>query len=277
MRIMGKLVSLVNRRALRTEGHVFAVTPERIAWMEGFQALVAMAPMLCAAVLLDRSEIAFGAVAAFWTCLCDPQGSAAGRLKAMGIFIAPRAAFLPIAAYSAYFGFAASVAALLVLEFLCGLTRSYRPVLGPTPAQAGLIASLAVVIGIPSPAPLLGALLQAGYFMLGSLWTVLFCVVLWPVPFSQSACRTLASLVGHISELGTTPGRPLQLADLTQPYFHLGMDNRVMSTAHYRGSNPASRLPGRLQYWHRAADRLLDGVRPLAKLEGRGGTACRWP
>lgn len=201
MRVMGKLVSLVNRRALRTEGHVFAVTPERIAWMEGFQALVAMAPMLCAAVLLDRSEIAFGAVAAFWTCLCDPQGSTAGRLKAMGIFIALGAAVLPIAAYSAHFGFAASVAALLVLVFLCGLTRSYGPVLGPMPAQAGLIASLAVVIGIASPAPLLGALVQAGYFLLGSLWTVLFCVVLWPVPFSQSACRTLASLFGRLADM----------------------------------------------------------------------------
>ncbi|NYI02783.1 RES family NAD+ phosphorylase [Cupriavidus plantarum] len=44
-----------------------------------------------------------------------------------------------------------------------------------------------------------------------------------------------------ISELGTTLGRPLQLADLTQPHFHLGMDNRVMSTDDYRGPNLWSR------------------------------------
>ncbi|AOY97839.1 hypothetical protein BKK79_37825 (plasmid) [Cupriavidus sp. USMAA2-4] len=42
-----------------------------------------------------------------------------------------------------------------------------------------------------------------------------------------------------ISDLGTTLGRPLRLADLTRPHFHLGMDNRVLSTtAHnYRGPN----------------------------------------
>ncbi|RZT36692.1 putative membrane protein YccC [Cupriavidus agavae] len=201
MRLMGKLVSLVNRRALRAEGHVFAVTPERIAIAEGLQALVAMAPMLCAAVLLGRPEMAFGAVAAFWTCLSDPQGPTAGRLRAMGLFIALGVVVLPIAAYAAHFGFVPSVAALLVLVFLCGLTRSYGPVLGPMPAQAGLIASLAVVIGMASPAPLPGALLQAGYFLLGSLWTVLFCVVLWPVPFSQGACLTLASVFGRLADM----------------------------------------------------------------------------
>lgn len=44
-----------------------------------------------------------------------------------------------------------------------------------------------------------------------------------------------------ISDLGTTLGRPLQLADLTQPVFQLGMDNRVLSTADYRGPNLWSR------------------------------------
>lgn len=44
-----------------------------------------------------------------------------------------------------------------------------------------------------------------------------------------------------VSDLGTTLGRPLRLADLTQPVFHLGMDNRILSTADYRGPNLWSR------------------------------------
>ncbi|GMG95029.1 hypothetical protein RN01_21355 [Cupriavidus sp. SHE] len=40
-----------------------------------------------------------------------------------------------------------------------------------------------------------------------------------------------------ISDLGTELGRPLRLADLTQPHFHLGMDNRVLTTTDYRGPN----------------------------------------
>lgn len=40
-----------------------------------------------------------------------------------------------------------------------------------------------------------------------------------------------------VSELGTELRRPLRLADLTRPHFHLGIDNRVLSTADYRGPN----------------------------------------
>ncbi|WP_341249794.1 RES family NAD+ phosphorylase [Cupriavidus pauculus] len=40
-----------------------------------------------------------------------------------------------------------------------------------------------------------------------------------------------------VSRLGTATNRPLRLADLTQPHFHLGMDNRILSTADYRGPN----------------------------------------
>lgn len=201
MPMIGKLVSLVSRRTLRAEGHVFAITPERIALAEGMHAALAMAPMLCAAALLARPEIAFGAVAAFWTCLCDPQGPQTQRLKTMAVFIALGVLVLPLAAYGAHWGYAASVVTLFGLVFLCGLTRSYQPALGPGPAQAGLIASLAVVIGIASPAPLGGALALAGYFLMGSVWTVVFCVYLWPIPFPQSACLTLATIFGRLEDM----------------------------------------------------------------------------
>jgi Fusaric acid resistance protein-like len=201
MTILGKLVSLVSRRTLRAEGHVFAITPERIAIAEGIHASLAMAPMLCAAALFDRPEIAFGAVAAFWNCLCDPQGSKSARLKTMAIFTAMGAVVMPMAAYGAHWGYAVSIGTLFVLVFLCGLTRSYKPSLGPMPAQAGLIASLAVVIGIASPQPLAGALEHAGYFLLGSTWTMLYCIFLWPIPFPQSACFTLATIFGRLQDM----------------------------------------------------------------------------
>ncbi len=201
MSILGKLVSLVSRRTLRAEGHVFAITPERIAIAEGVHASLAMAPMLCAAALLDRPGVAFGAVAAFWNCLCDPQGSKSARLKAMAIFTAMGAVVMPVAAYGAHWGYAVSIGTLFILVVLCGLTRSYKPSLGPMPAQAGLIASLAVVIGIASPQPLAGALEHAGYFLLGSAWTMLFCIFLWPVPFPQSACFTLATIFGRLEDM----------------------------------------------------------------------------
>ncbi|WP_429404005.1 FUSC family protein [Paraburkholderia sp. MM5482-R1] len=201
MTIIGKLVSLVSRRTLRAEGHVFAITPERIGITEGIHAALAMAPMLCAAAILGRSDIAFGAVAAFWNCLCDPQGSRSQRLKAMAIFTAMGVVVMPLASYAAHWGYAVSIVTLFVLVFLCGLTRSYKPSLGPMPAQAGLVASLAVVIGIASPEPLAVALAHGGYFLLGSAWTMLFCIFLWPVPFPQSAGFTLATIFGRLEDM----------------------------------------------------------------------------
>ena len=61
MSIINRLVSLVSRRTLRAEGHVFAITPERFAIAEGIHASLAMTPTLFAAVFFDRPEIAFGA------------------------------------------------------------------------------------------------------------------------------------------------------------------------------------------------------------------------
>jgi ElaB/YqjD/DUF883 family membrane-anchored ribosome-binding protein len=217
MTIIGKLVSLVSRRTLRAEGHVFAITPERLGIAEGVHAALAMAPMLCAAAILGRPDVAFGAVAAFWNCLCDPQGSRSQRLKAMAIFTAMGVVVLPLASYAAHWGYAVSIVTLFTLVFLCGLTRSYKPSLGPMPAQAGLIASLAVVIGIASPQPLAVALAHGGYFLLGSAWTMLFCVFLWPIPFPQSAGLTLATIfarledmTGFLASLDSRPGMDVQ-------------------------------------------------------------------
>jgi Fusaric acid resistance protein-like len=131
----------------------------------------------------------------------------------MAIFTAMGAVVMPMAAYGAHWGYAVSIGTLFVLVFLCGLTRSYKPSLGPMPAQAGLIASLAVVIGIASPQRLAGALEHAGYFLLGSTWTMLYCIFLWPIPFPQSACFTLATIfarlqdtAGFLESLDSRPG-----------------------------------------------------------------------
>lgn len=201
MTIIGKLVSLASRRTVRAEGHVFAITPERIGIAEGVHAALAMAPMLLAAAMLGQPAFAFGAVAAFWNCLCDPQGARSQRLRAMGVFTAMGVVVLPLASYVAHWGLTASIVCLFLLVFLCGLARSYKPALGPMPAQAGLIASLAVVIGIASPEPLAGALTHGAYFLIGSIWTMLFCLFLWPIPFPQSAGLTLAAIFGRLEDM----------------------------------------------------------------------------
>ncbi|NIE62793.1 FUSC family protein [Burkholderia sp. Ax-1719] len=198
---LAKLVSVVSRSTFRAEGHVFAVTPERVGIAEGVRAALAMAPLMVAATLLARPEIALGAVAAFWNCLCDPQGGKAARLKAMVNFTVMGVVVLTLASWGANWGYMARLVILFALVFLCGLTRSYKAALGPMPAQAGFIASLAVVIGIASARPLAGALELGGYFLLGSVWAMLFCVFLVPIPFRQSGNLMLAAIFGRLESM----------------------------------------------------------------------------
>ncbi|MDE1991205.1 MAG: FUSC family protein [Rhizobiaceae bacterium] len=201
MNLATKLVSLVSRRTLWAEGHVFAISPERIGVLEGIRASVAIGVMLAAAVIFGRPDFAFGAVAAFWNCLCDPLGSRGSRLRVMAFFSVLGAVVMMLASYCAHWGPVASFVALFVLVVLCGLTRSYNAGFGPAPAQAGLLASLAVIIGITSPREISGALTLAGYFLLGSLWTILLTIFVWPIQAKSTAERTLAAIFSRLEDM----------------------------------------------------------------------------
>ena len=180
---------------------MFAVTPERVGIAEGARAALAMAPMAVAAALFHRPELDIGAVAAFWNCLCDPQGTREARLKTMGQFTALGTLVMPLAAYGAHWGYAASLVTLFFLVFLCGLTRSYAFTLGPIPTPAGLIAALAVVIGVASARPLDGAIMLGGFFLLGSVWAIMLCIVIWPITLRRSASLTAAAVYGRLEDM----------------------------------------------------------------------------
>ena len=53
----------------------------------------------------------------------------------MAIFTAMGAVVMPLASYGAHWGFRVSLVTLFALVFLCGLTRSYKPSLGPCPPR----------------------------------------------------------------------------------------------------------------------------------------------
>ncbi|XBS69556.1 hypothetical protein ABK905_24880 [Acerihabitans sp. KWT182] len=137
MRLTTLVLSWISRRSAWTDGHIFSIAPEQLGMEEGVRASAAMAVMLCAAVALDNPMIAYGAIAAFWNCLCDPFGSAHARLKTMASFTILGVIVMPLAAYGAGFGPFAAGVSLFLLVFVCGLTRSYGPALGPMPAQGG--------------------------------------------------------------------------------------------------------------------------------------------
>ena len=213
MRLATQLLSALNRRAWWSEGHIFAFTPEQIGIVEGLRASLAVAVMLAADLALHMPDLAFGAVAAFWTCLCDPGGPDRSRMKTMARFAVGATLAMALAAYCAHWGLAAGGVALFVLVLLCGLTRSYRPAFGPMPTPAGLIAAIAVVVGVTTPRSAAGAIELGACFLLGALFALVLCVHVWRVHPRAPARRTLVAIFGRLADMTAS----LRQLDLKTP------------------------------------------------------------
>jgi uncharacterized membrane protein YccC len=237
--------------ARRTEGHIFAFTPEQIGIIEGLRASLAIAVMLGADLLLHAPSLAYGAVAAFWTCLCDPGGPGRARLKTLVTFAIGTTLVMSLAAYCAHWGKAAGGMALFGLVLACGLTRSYRPAFGPMPTPIGLIAAIAVVIGASSPRSADGALALGGCFLLGCAWAIVLCLYLWRTHPRAPARRALGAIFGRLEEMTHSL---LQL-DLPAgeggdpwPDFNIG-HRRAVRFSIERGRETVARLPsGRARF-----------------------------
>jgi len=196
------LLSAFNRRTRWSEGHIFSVTPEQIGIAEGFRASFAIAAMLALDLQFQIPDLAYGGVAAFWTCLCDPGGSDRARLRTLLIFAFEATLVISAAAFFAGFGKLAAGAGLFLLVLICGLTRSYRPTFGPMPAPIGLISAIAAVIGVTSPRGIGGALHLAGCFLAGALWALVLCVYLWRTHPRAPARRALTAVFGRLRDMG---------------------------------------------------------------------------
>jgi len=201
MRLTETLVASIARRTAWSEGHVFAIVPEQIGLAEGLRAALAIGVMLAATLLLAVPGLAWSAIAAFWICLADPVGSRPARGRTLLFFTGLGMAALVIASYSAHCGAVAGGAAMFVLVLLCGLARSYPLTFGPAAPQPGLIASLAVVIGVATPRSLPGALALGGYFLLGAAWAMLLCLYLWPIRSSTPARRALVAVFSRLGDM----------------------------------------------------------------------------
>jgi uncharacterized membrane protein YccC len=201
MRLMTKLLAAFNRQTRWSEGHIFAVTPEQIGIVEGLRASFAVAVMLAADIQLQIPDFAYGAVAAFWTCLCDPGGSDRSRLRVLARFAIGATVAISAAAYSAHWGRIVGGAALFALVLLCGLTRSFRPTFGPMPAPIGLIAAIAAVVGVTAPRSAIGAVHLGGCFLAGALGAMVLCVYLWRTHPRGPARRALVAIFARLEDM----------------------------------------------------------------------------
>lgn len=203
MRLTESLVSFISRRTAWSEGHVFAIVPEQIGIGDGLRAGCAIGVMLAATLLFDVPDMAWSAIAAFWVCLTNPAGPRAARIKTLLTFTGTCMVALAAASYGAHWGPVAGGAALFTLVLLCGLTRVYPASFGPGAPHPGLIASIAVVIGVATPRPLGGALALGGYFLLGAVWGMVLCLYLWPLRSDIPARRALVAIFSRLDDMAS--------------------------------------------------------------------------
>ncbi|MDB5653480.1 MAG: hypothetical protein JWQ94_1093 [Tardiphaga sp.] len=245
MQIGTRLLILVSRWTRWTEGQAFAFTPEQIGVVEGLRASFAIAAILAADLWLQVPDFAWGAVAAFWTCLCDPGGSEKSRLKVLTGFAVFGTAIVFAACYGAHWGPFAGGGVLACLVLLCGLTRSYQPGFGPMPPQIGLIAAIAAVVAIASPRSFSQALEACTCFLIGSLWAVLLCVYLWRTQPDAPVRRALITIFARLDDMAASLLRLDARADVTPEQWSAFRNDHLRSVriAIERGREAVARLP----------------------------------
>jgi hypothetical protein len=251
MRVTTKILAALNRGVWWSEGHIFAFTPEQIGAVEGIRASAAVAVMLIADVVLHIPDLAYGAVAAFWICLCDPGYPDGPRLKGMAAFAFSATLAISLAAYCAHWGMIAAGLSLFVLVLICGLTRSYRPTFGPMPAPFGLIAAIAVVVGVTAPRSAPGALQLGACFLLGAVWAVVLCLYVWRTHPCAPARRSLIAIFARLQDMTLTLQR-LDMQGLDSPGRWLEFNNghrRAVRLSIERGREIVARLiAGRIRF-----------------------------
>lgn len=108
---------------------------------------------------------------------------------------------ITLASYGAHWGPFVGGATLFLLVLACGMTRSYKAAFGPTPAQGGLIAAVAVVIGISSPRGLIGSLELGGFFLIGAIWAIVLALYIWPIRSPALGRQTIVAIFSRLDEM----------------------------------------------------------------------------
>lgn len=175
----------------------------RMALMNAVRGTVAiMVPLLALQFLGQPAGAVMAAIGGMNTAMSDAGGAYRRRVLVM-LLVAVLGAFsLFLGCQMHGIGWLAAVV-LFAIAFTAGMAR----VFGQPGISLGLDASIAFLVGALAPQGLDSGLQFAGYYVLGSLWTVLFTLLLWRMrPYRRlfhqvAACyEACADLVAALAE-----------------------------------------------------------------------------
>jgi uncharacterized membrane protein YccC len=149
--------------------------------------IVCAMPAVLAAVS-HTPLLSWSAIAAFWTCFCDPGGSRGTRLRfALAFGVAGAVA----SGLGAWVG--AWPALALVLAALTGFVSAFAGVMGPNVGLCALLVATDFAVSVAFPAGDLSRTVAYGaYFLYGNLWAVAFAILLWHTDPLSPARRAVA-------------------------------------------------------------------------------------
>src|ERR1700692_3774809 len=253
--------SLVYRLSRWLESYSFASTPERVGIMEGLRAATSVAAMVLAALWLHSQILSWGAFAAFLVFLRDPGGSFALRLRTMGGFALGGTLVAWIASSAASVSPIVAGVAPLPLIFLSSLSRTY----GPAAAQAGMLVCVVAVVAVAFPRRPEAALMLAAVFLLGSVWALALCLVVWRIHPHAPARRVVASVFGRLSDMTSGLLAHGERPTMSTAEWHAfnAEHRRSMRTAIERARGIVTSLeigPARYRFEIAQADRIFAGL-----------------
>ena len=172
-----------------------------ISLSEGLRAALSVAVIIAINEPLHWTALSEAALAALWTCLCDPGGPIRRRVPVLLMFAALGALITAGAGLARGFGMPVALPLAAVGLFALSFARVY----GQPALQLGLLLSFALILSLDRPIDLATAGTLAAGFVGGGLWAIVLTLVIWQVhpflPARRSVAevyRLLGALAGDI-------------------------------------------------------------------------------
>jgi len=138
----------------------------------------------------------FAGIGALNASIADAGGPYRQRLRAMGLcaLIMP---FLLFAGRQSHHGWLVATTMIVAVAVLGAMARG----LGQTGTSLGLIAGLVFLVGAEVPAPPREAVMLAGFYAGGAIWTLFVVVVLWRLRPYKRLELEVAACFGQVEQL----------------------------------------------------------------------------
>jgi uncharacterized membrane protein YccC len=171
--------------------------PRALSVAEGVRAALSVSVIIAASEYLNLPPLREAALAALWTCLCDPGGPVRRRVPALLSFTVIGA--LVTGGFGLIRGLGPVVA--LPVGVLALFAASFVRVHGAAAQQVGALLSFAIVLALDQPLAPLEAAQTAGVFTFGGVWATLLTLVIWRLHPYRATRQAVAEIYHALANL----------------------------------------------------------------------------